>query len=174
MINTRQFANLKTSPEEAAPAAISTARQDRLEGIYSGFKFVFTTTIGAVVQRTAQADYFTFFSDGTVYYGLPDHGLIGFNMARACQGRQDFCGTYQLNGDQITIVLNRGTYRRPVRALPEKSRSATAPTCCKAILPRRRITSLKEFSDERMRVPERTSRADLSDSLATAVFRIKA
>jgi len=63
------------------------------------------------VQKSAQSDYFTLFSDGSVYNGLPDHGLVGFNMTRACaQGRQDFCGVYRINGEQITIVLNRGTY----------------------------------------------------------------
>jgi hypothetical protein len=47
-----------------------------------------------------------------VYWGLPQTGLAGFNMARACQGRQEFCGTYQKSGDQVAIALNRGTYRQ--------------------------------------------------------------
>src|SRR5262249_53482742 len=136
LVDTRQFANLQTSGAASrssspgarapltAPASGPSAPEvppDRLEGIYSGFKFVFTTTIGAVVQRSARSDYFTFFRDGTVYNGLPDHGLVGFNLARACGGgRQDFCGVYQLNGELITIVLNRGTYRQVGTRTPGK------------------------------------------------------
>lgn len=125
LIATRRFADHGASgaaPDAGAPgapqfggssgraAARSTLPSTRLDGVYSGFKFVFTTTLGAV-QKSAQSDYFTFFPNGSVYNGLPDHGLVGFNMERACtQGRQDFCGVYRINGEQITIVLNRGTY----------------------------------------------------------------
>lgn len=126
LIKTRQFANLPASAGTSASAATepyapltASGDSDRLEGIYSGFKFVFATTLGAV-QRSARSDYFTFFRDGTVYNGLPDHGLVGFNMARACQGKQDFCGVYQLKGNQITIVLNRGTYRQTGTRTPGK------------------------------------------------------
>jgi hypothetical protein len=125
LIATRRFANLNTSAAAPAPAAPDTPPlgsssdsaatkgghpSTKLQGVYSGFKFIFTNRLG-VVQKSAQSDYFTLFSDGSVYNGLPDHGLVGFNMTRACaQGRQDFCGVYRINGEQITIVLNRGTY----------------------------------------------------------------
>jgi hypothetical protein len=121
-ISTWSFANLNPSavptaetapnPPEAAPAAPSgPTAPNRLEGVYSGYKYIYATVLGAV-QRRAVADSFSFFADGTVYWGLPQTGLAGFNMARACQDRVEFCGVYQMNGDQVSIVLNRGTYRQ--------------------------------------------------------------
>jgi len=135
LLGGRRFANAGTAPTRsgAAPPAVSgplgpapatngsDLPPDRLEGIYSGFKFVYTTTIGAVVQRSARTDFFTFFRDGSVFNGLPDHGLERFNMARACSdGRQDFCGVYQLQGDQLIIVLDRGKYRQVGTYTPGK------------------------------------------------------
>ena len=120
-ITTWSFANLTDSsapPAESVPAAPSaeappaaSPAPNRLDGVYAGYKFIYTTVLGAV-QRKAVNDYFSFFPNGTVYWGLPQTGLAGFNMARACQGAVEFCGTYQMNGDQVLIVLNRGTYRQ--------------------------------------------------------------
>jgi hypothetical protein len=120
-ITTWSFANLTDTsgppaeavpappPVEAAPAA--SPAPNRLDGVYGGYKFIYTTVLGAV-QRKAVNDYFSFFPNGTVFWGLPQTGLAGFNMARECQGRVEFCGSYQMNGDQVLIVLNRGTYRQ--------------------------------------------------------------
>ena len=95
----------------AAPAATSTLPPDRLEGVYSGYKFIYATTLG-VVQRKAVNNFFSFFPNGTVYWGLPETGLANFNMARACPPAPEFCGTYQVTGDRVDILLNRGTYRQ--------------------------------------------------------------
>jgi hypothetical protein len=119
-LSTWSFANLSApapAPSTSAPAApsagavASNVPANRLEGVYSGYKFNYVTVLG-VVQRKAVNDYFSFFPDGTVYWGLPQTGLVGFNPARACQGAPEFCGTYQVNGDQVNILLNRGTYRQ--------------------------------------------------------------
>jgi hypothetical protein len=97
---------------EAAPrTAAAAATSGPLDGIYSGYKFIYATVVCAV-QRKAVNDYFSFFPDGSVFWGLPQTGLAGFDMARACQGKVEFCGTYQMNGDQLLISLNRGTYRQ--------------------------------------------------------------
>jgi hypothetical protein len=93
------------------PAASSAPASNRLEGVYAGYKYVNTTVLG-VVQRKAVNDYFSFFPDGSVYWGLPQTGLVNFNAARACQNAVEFCGNYVVNGDAVTIVLNRGTYRQ--------------------------------------------------------------
>src|SRR5713226_8276261 len=120
-VTTWSFANLTDSsapPAEAVPAAppaeaapATSPAPNRLEGVYEGYKYIYTTVLGAV-QKKAVTNYFSFFPDGTVYWGLPETGLAGFNMARACQGALEFCGTYQMNGDQVLIALNRGTYRQ--------------------------------------------------------------
>jgi hypothetical protein len=121
-VSTWSFANLNPPSEPgtsapagaapAAPAAVSSiAPANRLDGVYGGYKFNYVNTLGAV-QRTAVNDYFSFFPDGTVFWGFPQTGLAGFNMNRACQGRVELCGTYQVNGDRVTILLNRGTYRQ--------------------------------------------------------------
>jgi len=123
-VTTWSFANLNTPaapPGEAVPAAPpaetapapppAAAPPNRIEGVYSGYKFIYTTVMG-VVQRKAVNDYFSFFPDGTVYWGLPQTGLAGFNMAQACRGKLEFCGVYQVNGDQVAILLDRGTYRQ--------------------------------------------------------------
>lgn len=123
-----QFANMPASGggasarQSTAPGGVAgDLPPGRLEGVYSGYKFVYRTTIGAMVQRSAQTDFFTFFRDGTVFNGLPDHGLERFNMAQACSnGRQDFCGVYQLEGERITIVLDRGKYRQVGRYTPDQ------------------------------------------------------
>lgn len=124
----------------AATASASTPATPpgRLDGVYSGYKYIFVNNLGAV-QKKAQADYFSFFPNGTVYWGFPQSGLANFNMARACAGgRQDFCGTYQINGDHIVILLDRNTFRqdavfrpggieigdRPYKLLPDISKSA--------------------------------------------------
>ena len=105
------------APAPAAPAANSSLPPDRLEGIYSGYKYIYATVLG-VVQKKAVNDYFSFFANGTVFWGLPENGLANFDMARACQGRVEFCGTYHLSGDQIQIVLNRGTYKQVGSVIP--------------------------------------------------------
>jgi hypothetical protein len=95
----------------SAPAAASTLPPNRLHGVYSGYKYIYATTLG-VVQKKAVSNYFSFFPDGTVYWGLPDSGLANFNVARVCAPAPEFCGTYQVDGDRVDIVLNRGTYRQ--------------------------------------------------------------
>jgi hypothetical protein len=115
-IATWTFASLTNSsgpPVEVAPAASTPALPsgNRLDGVYGGYKYNYTTVLGAV-QRTVVNDYFSFFPDGNVYHGLPQGGLAGFNMARECQREPIFCGTYQMSGDRIMILLNRGTYRQ--------------------------------------------------------------
>jgi hypothetical protein len=150
---TWSFANVSPSGDSspataAAPAGAaatvssntpaSTPPPGRLDGVYSGYKYIYVNNLGAV-QKQAKADYFSFFPDGNVYWGFPMSGLANFNLARACAGgRVDFCGTYQVNGDHITILLNRNTFRqdgvfesggmrigdRPYKLLPDISKSA--------------------------------------------------
>jgi hypothetical protein len=126
-IGTWSFANLTNAaasppppPGDGVPAAPSADAPEsrsavpngnRLEGVYGGYKFIYTTVLGAV-QRKAVNDYFSFFSDGTVYWGLPQSGLAGFNMARECPKNPIYCGTYQVSGDRVALALNRGTYRQ--------------------------------------------------------------
>ena len=95
----------------AAPVDKSTVPPNRLEGVYSGYKYIYATTLG-VVQKKAVTNYFSFFPDGTVYWGLPDTGLANFNMRRTCPPAPEFCGTYAVDGDRVDIVLNHGTYRQ--------------------------------------------------------------
>jgi hypothetical protein len=100
-------------PETAAPAPAlpGGTPPNALDGVYGGYKFIYTTVLG-VVQRKAVNDYFSFFPNGTVYWGFPQTGLTGFDPARARQNAAEFCGTYQMNGDRVIILLNRGTYRQ--------------------------------------------------------------
>lgn len=137
-VSTWSFANLPKAASpgteagtDAAPpapkaAASGDAPANRIEGVYSGYKYNYVNVLGAV-QKKAVNDYFSFFPDGTVFWGLPQTGLVGFNMARACQGRVEFCGTYQVNGDQVVIVLNRGTYRQVGSIAPGGFRIADRP-----------------------------------------------
>ena len=118
------FASLGAAPAAPGAAAPLTAAppagppvpdaaslpEGRLEGVYEGYKYIFTTVLGAV-QRKAVRDFYTFFADGTVYWGLPRTGMVGFDIRRAAQTNPQSCGTYQMNGDQVSIVVNRGTYR---------------------------------------------------------------
>lgn len=64
------------------------------------------------VQRRAVSDSYSFFPDGTLYWGLPERGLARFDMSRDCRGKEQFCGTYDRNGDSISIVLHLGNYRK--------------------------------------------------------------
>ncbi|HEX3880795.1 MAG TPA: hypothetical protein VHW24_27625 [Bryobacteraceae bacterium] len=97
---------------ETSPAPAGVTPPNRLEGLYLGYKYNYVTVLG-VVQRKAVNDYFSFFPNGEVYWGLPQTGLVAFSMATACAGgKADFCGTYRINGEQLSIVLNRGTYRQ--------------------------------------------------------------
>jgi hypothetical protein len=101
-------------PPPADPGANGGAAMpssNRLEGIYMGYKYNYVTVLG-VVQKKAVFDYFSFFADGTVYQGLPQTGLAGFNMQRECARNPIPCGVYQMNGDQVMIATNRGTYRQ--------------------------------------------------------------
>jgi hypothetical protein len=108
------FANVSAAP--AAGPDVSTSKSEtappsgRLSGVFQGYKYNYTTTLG-VVQKTASIDYFTFFPDGTVYHGLPSTGMVGFNMVRANQTNPEISGTYRIEGDHLMVVLNRGTYR---------------------------------------------------------------
>lgn len=124
---TRNTSPATTPPPPADPGPIGTTASNRLDGVYIGYKYNYVTVLG-VVQKKAVNDYFSFFPDGTVYWGLPQTGLAGFNLARACQGgRQDFCGTYQLNGEQITILLNNGTYKQAGSVMGSKIQLADRP-----------------------------------------------
>jgi hypothetical protein len=125
-VPTWSFANLRDgappqgdNPPGAPPADGPPPMRDpqsalppnRLEGIYAGFKYNYVTVLG-VVQKRITADYFSFLADGTAYRGLPQTGLAGFSAARACASNPIPCGTYQVNGDQVLILTNRGTYRQ--------------------------------------------------------------
>jgi len=117
------------TPPTDVPAAeppASSLPPNRLDGIYRGYKYNYVTVLG-VVQKKAVFDYYSFFPNGTVYWGLPPTGLAGFNMARACQGKMDFCGNYQLSGDQITIVVNGGTYRQTGSYIPGRIQIGDRP-----------------------------------------------
>jgi len=131
-VPTWSFANLRDAdatpadqaasapPPAAGPqanAATAMPASNRLEGVYAGYKFNYVTVLG-VVQKRAVADYFSFFPDGTVYQGLPQTGLAAFNRARECGRNPIPCGIYQLNGDQIAILTNRGTYRQMAMRSP--------------------------------------------------------
>jgi hypothetical protein len=92
-----------TPPAAADPVSVPAGR---LEGIYSGYKYIYVTVLG-VVQKKAAFDYYTFFADGTVYWGLVP--MLGFDMARARQRDPEYTGTYSVSGNKVTIALTSGT-----------------------------------------------------------------
>jgi hypothetical protein len=106
-------------PNLSPPAADNAGLSDRMEGVYLGYKYNFKTTLG-VVQKAASLDYYTFYPDGFVYWGLSDRGMLGFDRNQICAKRPEACGTYQLNGEQITILVNRGTYRQSGVRTPDR------------------------------------------------------
>jgi hypothetical protein len=74
----------------------------RLEGIYSGYKYIYVTVLG-VVQKQAKLDYYTFFADGTVYWGIVP--MLGFNMAQARQKDPEYTGTYSVKGNTVSVSI---------------------------------------------------------------------
>jgi hypothetical protein len=90
---------------------------NRLDGVYGGFKYIYTTVFGQV-QRKLSPDRFSFLPDGRVFWGLPETGLANFNFERECQNRQEFCGYYQINGKQLAIVLDNGKWRENGSLIP--------------------------------------------------------
>jgi hypothetical protein len=107
------------SPAGPPPAAASSVLDapgsstppNWLAGVYAGYKYINVTVLG-VLQRKAVNDYFSFFRTAVSTRGLPQSGLVNFNPERTCQNAVEFCGTYQVNGDVVNILLNRGTYRQ--------------------------------------------------------------
>jgi len=85
----------------------------RLEGIYSGYKYIYVTVLG-VVQKQAALDHYTFFADGTVYWGIVP--MLGFDMARARQKDPEYCGTYAVAGNKVTVSLGGGNRFVAVRS----------------------------------------------------------
>ena len=73
-LTVQQFVEEWTFADAAKPAA-ALPESSRLEGVYAGYKFIYVTILGAV-QKKAVEDFYSFFPDGTVYWGLPRHGLV--------------------------------------------------------------------------------------------------
>jgi len=96
------------SPTTPAPTAATPAapRRGRFDAVYSALKVASTFRYGVVV------DTYTFFADGTFCHCLPFNGLNGFDMAAERRTSPEFVGNYQIDGDQITLILTGGTYRR--------------------------------------------------------------
>jgi len=101
----------EATPPPPPPPASGATPANRLDGVYGGYKYIYANVLGAV-QKKAVRDFFSFFPDGTVYWGMPENGLARFKMARACQGHIELCGTYSINGEHVTILVDRGRYRQ--------------------------------------------------------------
>lgn len=93
----------------SGPVAVPPAAADpvvippgRLEGIYAGYKYIYVTVLG-VVQKQAAFDYYTFFADGTVYWGIVP--MLGFDMARARQKDPEYSGSYAVASNRVTVSL---------------------------------------------------------------------
>jgi hypothetical protein len=106
------FTNSGRSPEAApGPAAMQPPPSgNRIAGIYKGYKYNFTTVLGAV-QKRATEDYLTFYPDGFIYHGLPFHGWTGLDRARALETNPEITGSYEIVGNRVNLTLNRGQYR---------------------------------------------------------------
>lgn len=92
------------APPAAAPSPV-VVPPGRLEGIYAGYKYVYVTVLGAV-QKQAREDQYTFFADGTVYWGLVP--MLGFDMAAARRKDPEYAGTYTMTGNRVTVSLGGG------------------------------------------------------------------
>jgi hypothetical protein len=55
--------------------------------------------------------YWWFLPDGRIMTKLPTTGVTPQDFASACQPAPQFCGTYTLSGDKLTVTLNNGTPR---------------------------------------------------------------
>lgn len=87
-------------PPPAAPVDLPAGR---LEGIYAGYKYIYVTVQGGIVQKQATLDYYTFFADGTVYWGIVP--MLGFDMGRARQQDPEYVGTYRISGSKVSVSL---------------------------------------------------------------------
>ena len=56
-----------------------------------------------MVQKQATLDYYTFFADGTVYWGIIP--MLGFDMARARQTDPEYAGSYSTSGNKVSVSL---------------------------------------------------------------------
>ena len=92
----------RSPPSPIEPVVVPAGR---LEGIYSGYKYIYVTVLG-VVQKQATFDQYTFFADGTVYWGLVP--MLGFDMARARQKDPEYCGSYSVSGNKISVTMGGG------------------------------------------------------------------
>jgi hypothetical protein len=87
-------------PPAAVPVRVPAGR---LEGIYAGYRYIYATVQGGVVQRQARLDYYTFFADGTVYWGIVP--MLGFDMARARGQDPEYAGLYSTSGNKVSVSL---------------------------------------------------------------------
>jgi hypothetical protein len=55
-----------------------------------------------------------------VCHCLPINGIAGFDIAAEKRSSPEFTGEYQIDGDRITVILARGTYRRVGQRLPDR------------------------------------------------------
>jgi hypothetical protein len=69
-----------------------------LQGLYIGYKMR-----GMIGLRT-HFEYFVFFPDGNVIRSLPEQGLDNFNFAKALRESRDYCGRYEVTGNQVAIT----------------------------------------------------------------------
>lgn len=82
----------------ATASAGNAGNSGGLSGLYIGYK-----TRGLIGLDT-HFEYLAFFPDGNVIRYLPEEGLQNFNFSEALRTSRDYCGRYQVNGNQLNIA----------------------------------------------------------------------
>lgn len=106
--------NSPAAPETAPVSAGAGLGAGRFDAIYSALAVASPTRFGIAT------DTYTFLQDGTVCHCMPPNGILGFNSAQELRASPEFVGQYQIDGDRLTILLARGTYRRAGTLLKDR------------------------------------------------------
>lgn len=95
-----QFADNPAGPASAHAPAQGT--DGGLHGLYVGYK------MRGLVGLHTHFEYLVFFDDGNVIRYFPEEGLQAFDFARALKTSRDYCGRYEVHGEQISIMWGNG------------------------------------------------------------------
>jgi hypothetical protein len=69
-----------------------------LNGLYLGYK------MRGLIGLHTHFEYLVFFPDGNAIRYLPEQGLQNFDFGNALKTSRDYCGRFQVSGDQLTIA----------------------------------------------------------------------
>jgi len=90
-----------------------------LSGIYRAF-LMEEARFAEKVRLTPKYYHWVFFPDGTCYYGMPEEGLINFDLEYWRQKNPEWCGTYTMSGDEGELVIKgQKTTTLSIRRVPE-------------------------------------------------------